>query len=117
MGRVGLPVDVARTVAFLVSDAAEFITGQTLWVDGGLFSKATWPYDELLSIAFYAGDALAAEYRVAAQLFEFAPRNRRPRTSRIQLEVVLPVADGFHHLPATLKQKREIVVRIGIAGV
>ena len=46
MGRVGLPVDVARTVAFLVSDAAEFVTGQTVWVDGGLFSKATWPYDD-----------------------------------------------------------------------
>jgi NAD(P)-dependent dehydrogenase (short-subunit alcohol dehydrogenase family) len=46
MGRVGLPVDVARAVAFLVSDAAEFVTGQTVWVDGGLFSKATWPYDD-----------------------------------------------------------------------
>ena len=46
MGRVGLPVDVARTVVFLVSDAAEFVTGQTVWVDGGLFSKATWPYED-----------------------------------------------------------------------
>lgn len=44
LGRVGQPVDVARAVAFLASDAAEFITGQTIWVDGGLFSKPSWPY-------------------------------------------------------------------------
>jgi glucose 1-dehydrogenase/3-oxoacyl-[acyl-carrier protein] reductase len=34
-GRIGQPVDVARVVAFLASDAAEFVTGQTLYVDGG----------------------------------------------------------------------------------
>jgi NAD(P)-dependent dehydrogenase (short-subunit alcohol dehydrogenase family) len=45
LGRVGQPVDVARAVAFLASDAAEFITGQTIWVDGGLFSKPSWPYE------------------------------------------------------------------------
>ncbi|HUJ20734.1 MAG TPA: 3-oxoacyl-ACP reductase family protein [Bryobacteraceae bacterium] len=44
LGRVGLPSDVARAVVFLATDAAEFITGQTIWVDGGLFSKPTWPY-------------------------------------------------------------------------
>jgi NAD(P)-dependent dehydrogenase (short-subunit alcohol dehydrogenase family) len=44
IGRVGVPADVARAVVFLASDAAEFITGQTLWVDGGLFSKPSWPY-------------------------------------------------------------------------
>ena len=43
-GRVGSPEDVARAVAFLASDDAEFITGQTLWVDGGLFAKPVWPY-------------------------------------------------------------------------
>ena len=45
LGRVGQPLDVARAVVFLASDAADFITGQTLWVDGGLFSKPSWPYD------------------------------------------------------------------------
>ena len=33
---VGSPEDVAEAVAFLASDAARFITGQTLSVDGGL---------------------------------------------------------------------------------
>lgn len=44
LGRVGQPEDIARTVAFLVSPAADFVTGQTIWVDGGLFSKPAWPY-------------------------------------------------------------------------
>jgi NAD(P)-dependent dehydrogenase (short-subunit alcohol dehydrogenase family) len=45
MGRVGLPADVANTVAFLCSDPAEFISGQTIWVDGALFSRPAWPYE------------------------------------------------------------------------
>jgi NAD(P)-dependent dehydrogenase (short-subunit alcohol dehydrogenase family) len=44
LGRVGQPLDVARAVAFLASEAADFITGQTLFVDGGLFSHPIWPY-------------------------------------------------------------------------
>jgi NAD(P)-dependent dehydrogenase (short-subunit alcohol dehydrogenase family) len=44
MGRVGTPEDVASITAFLASGAAEFITGQTVWVDGGLFTKPQWPY-------------------------------------------------------------------------
>src|SRR5687767_4034028 len=43
LGRVGLPEDVARAVLFLASDAASFITGQTIWVDGGLFTQPPWP--------------------------------------------------------------------------
>ncbi len=45
LGRVGQPVDVARTVAFLASDYSSFITGQTIYVDGGLFAKPHWPYE------------------------------------------------------------------------
>ena len=35
LGRIAEPVDVARAVLFLCSEASDFITGQTLMVDGG----------------------------------------------------------------------------------
>jgi NAD(P)-dependent dehydrogenase (short-subunit alcohol dehydrogenase family) len=43
MGRIGLPKDVAAAVAFFCTPTAEFITGQTLYVDGGLFTRPAWP--------------------------------------------------------------------------
>ena len=33
--RVGEPADIAAAAAFLCSDEASYITGQTLYVDGG----------------------------------------------------------------------------------
>ena len=36
VGRVGLPADIANMALFLASDAATFISGQTLVVDGGM---------------------------------------------------------------------------------
>ena len=33
--RVGFPEDIAAAAAFLCSDEASYITGQTLYVDGG----------------------------------------------------------------------------------
>jgi 3-oxoacyl-[acyl-carrier protein] reductase len=44
LGRVGTAADIAPAVAFLASKDAEFISGQTIWVDGGLFTQAPWPY-------------------------------------------------------------------------
>jgi len=36
LGRLGTPADVADAVAFLASDAASYITGQVIVVDGGM---------------------------------------------------------------------------------
>jgi NAD(P)-dependent dehydrogenase (short-subunit alcohol dehydrogenase family) len=44
LGRVGTAADIAPTVAFLASQDAAFISGQTIWIDGALFTQAQWPY-------------------------------------------------------------------------
>ena len=46
LGRVGTPADIGQAVVFLASDESAFVTGQTLWVDGGLFSQPRWPYED-----------------------------------------------------------------------
>ena len=39
VGRVGAPQDVAELVAYLISDAAGFVTGQNFVIDGGMTKK------------------------------------------------------------------------------
>ena len=39
-GRFGQPGDIARAAVWLATDDAEFITGQTLTVDGGLVAAS-----------------------------------------------------------------------------
>lgn len=41
--RVGTPADVAAAVVWLAGPQAGFVSGQTLMVDGGVFSQAVWP--------------------------------------------------------------------------
>lgn len=43
--RVGVPQDIVGPMLFLISEAASFVTGQTIWVDGGAFTQANWPYE------------------------------------------------------------------------
>ncbi|WP_055529637.1 SDR family oxidoreductase [Streptomyces graminilatus] len=40
LGRLGMPSDIGGAAAFLTSAQADWITGQTLVVDGGIFLKA-----------------------------------------------------------------------------
>jgi NAD(P)-dependent dehydrogenase (short-subunit alcohol dehydrogenase family) len=37
LGRLGTPLDVAHTIAYLFSDHADYLTGTTIEVNGGLF--------------------------------------------------------------------------------
>ncbi|HEX7034252.1 MAG TPA: SDR family NAD(P)-dependent oxidoreductase [Pseudomonadales bacterium] len=44
LGRVGRAEDVANAVLFFAEAGSAFVTGQTLWVDGGAFTVPNWPY-------------------------------------------------------------------------
>ena len=39
LGRIAEPEDIVGAVLFLCSDAAKFVTGQTIYVDGGTLAN------------------------------------------------------------------------------
>jgi NAD(P)-dependent dehydrogenase (short-subunit alcohol dehydrogenase family) len=45
MKRIGYVEDVADAVLFFAGEKSGFVTGQTLYVDGGLWSQVPWIYD------------------------------------------------------------------------
>jgi NAD(P)-dependent dehydrogenase (short-subunit alcohol dehydrogenase family) len=44
LGRVGQPADIGRAVRYMVGPESDFVTGQTMWVDGGMYARAPWVY-------------------------------------------------------------------------
>lgn len=45
LGRLGVPEDMIGTAIFLASKASAFMTGQTLYVDGGFSAGWSWPIE------------------------------------------------------------------------
>ncbi|MEJ7608967.1 MAG: SDR family oxidoreductase [Bryobacteraceae bacterium] len=41
--RTGKPIDIAPLAVFLSSSASDYVTGQTIAVDGGYTTTAVWP--------------------------------------------------------------------------
>jgi len=42
-GRLGSPEDIVGTAIYLASDASDFVSGQILFVDGGIMAGSPWP--------------------------------------------------------------------------
>lgn len=43
MGRLGTPDDLVGTAVFLASPASDYVTGQSIYVDGGFMAGEVWP--------------------------------------------------------------------------
>ncbi|MGP3998782.1 SDR family oxidoreductase [Streptomyces sp. 8N706] len=50
LGRIGEPADIASAVAFLVSDAASWVTGETMVIDGGHLLGDALPFRQGVGI-------------------------------------------------------------------
>jgi NAD(P)-dependent dehydrogenase (short-subunit alcohol dehydrogenase family) len=53
LGRIGQPEEISAAVAFLASDDARYITGQTIVVDGGLLSQQRSPQVDIFGLDQY----------------------------------------------------------------
>ena len=42
-GRLGSPEDIVGTAVYLASEASDFVSGQILFVDGGIMAGSPWP--------------------------------------------------------------------------
>ena len=47
LGRIGRPEDLVSTAIYLASSGAAFMTGQTIYVDGGFTAGWNWPIAEI----------------------------------------------------------------------
>jgi 3-oxoacyl-[acyl-carrier protein] reductase len=53
LGHIGQPEEIAAAAAFLASDDARYITGQTVVVDGGLLSQQRSPQVDIFPLDRY----------------------------------------------------------------
>ena len=43
LGRMGNSIDIAQAVEYFAGATSSFVTGPTLYVDGGAFTRPNWP--------------------------------------------------------------------------
>ena len=115
IGRVGQAGDVAAAAVFYASDQAEFITGTTLLVDGGM--TAGYLQRERVSAGLEAGFGPAAEHldlllRPGAVAGHRAVAQALQDAGRVRLHVGLgPQVEGERHRLAVVLAEQRLDVR------
>ena len=52
-----------------------------------------------------------------AQFCELAPGDVRPLAGAVELEIVLPVVDGFERVAGAFAEQRDVEMRVGVTGI